>query len=435
MPKLSVDLVTIRRLARFAAKRGAEDRIPQVAGSLTFTTILAVVPLVTVAFALFTAFPMFSSFQSSLQGFLADHLMPAQINNQIFKYLNQFSAKAKGLTTAGLIVLMVTSVMTMMTIESAFNVIWRVRKPRPFAQRVLAYWAFIMLAPLLFGISLSISSYLFTKSLAIAGTSAATTSVEWLLTAASLPLTVLAFTLLYVYLPNCAVAWRDAVVGGICAAIAFDLAKRGFGYYVRRIPTYTAVYGAFAAVPLFLLWMYLSWLITLAGAMVASALPVIRIGQFHRVAYPGSDLLDVLALLARLADAQEAGKPGHSAARLAVMVRCGMETAQRLLSAMEDREWVARLEGGDVAVSRYVLLANPERLTVSQLFDAFVVDRDELLYQVQRGRPSIDGERLVAALTGEGLGATLAQLLVRRGEALAEEGGERSGTAAAPKTV
>ncbi|MEX3527435.1 MAG: YhjD/YihY/BrkB family envelope integrity protein, partial [Burkholderia sp.] len=97
MPKLSVDLVTIRRLARFAAKRGAEDRIPQVAGSLTFTTILAVVPLVTVAFALFTVFPMFSSFQSSLQGFLADHLMPAQINNQIFKYLNQFSAKAKGL--------------------------------------------------------------------------------------------------------------------------------------------------------------------------------------------------------------------------------------------------------------------------------------------------------------------------------------------------
>lgn len=437
MPKLSVDLVTIRRLARFAAKRGAEDRIPQVAGSLTFTTILAVVPLVTVAFALFTAFPMFSSFQSSLQGFLADHLMPAQINNQIFKYLNQFSAKAKGLTTAGLIVLVVTSVMTMMTIESAFNVIWRVRKSRPFAQRVLAYWAFITLAPLLFGISLSISSYLFTKSLAIAGAPGATTSVEWLLTAASLPLTVLAFTLLYVYLPNCTVAWRDAVVGGICAAIAFELAKRGFGYYVRRIPTYTAVYGAFAAVPLFLLWMYLSWLITLAGAMVASALPVIRIGQFHRVAYPGSDLLDALALLARLADAQEAGKPGHSAARLAVMVRCGMETAQRLLAAMEDREWVARLEGGDIAVSRYVLLTNPERLTVSQLFDAFVVDRDELLYQVQRGRPSIDGERLVAALTGERLGATLAQLLVKRGEALAEERGEQAGAAAAapPKTA
>ncbi|KAF1017910.1 MAG: YihY family inner membrane protein [Burkholderia sp.] len=426
MPKLSVDLVTIRRFVRFAAKRGAEDRIPQVAGSLTFTTILAVVPLVTVAFALFTVFPMFSSFQSALQGFLAEHLMPAQINNQIFKYINEFSSKAKGLTTVGLVVLVVTSVMTMMTIESAFNVIWRVRKSRPFAQRVLAYWAFITLAPLLFGISLSISSYLFTKSLAIAGTLAEISSVVWLLTTASLPLTVLAFTLLYVYLPNCTVAWRDAVVGGICAAIAFELAKRGFTYYVRHIPTYTAVYGAFASVPLFLLWVYLSWLITLAGAMLASALPEIRIGQFHRVAYPGSDLLDALALLEGLADAQQAGKQGHSAARLAVMVRCSIVTAQRLLSVMEDHEWVARLEGSDIAVSRYVLLANPERMTVSQLFDAFVVDRDELLYQAQCARSSIDGERLVAALTGERLKTTLAQLLVKRGEVLSEKGDQQT---------
>lgn len=311
MPKLSVDLDTLKRLARFAAKRSAEDRIPQVAGSLTFTTMLALVPLVTVAFALFTAFPMFASFQISLQGFLADHLMPAQFNVQIFKYLNQFASKAKGLTTAGLIVLVVTSVMMMMTIESAFNLIWRVRKPRPFAQRVLAYWALITLGPLLFGVSLSISSYLFTQSLAMTGASATPPIVEWLLTFASLPLTVLAFTLFYVYLPNCTVAWRDAVLGGLFAAVAFELAKRGFGYYVRRIPTYTAVYGAFAALPVFLLWMYLSWFITLLGAMLTSALPAIRVGQFHRVHYPGSDLLDALELLTRLAEARAAGKPGY----------------------------------------------------------------------------------------------------------------------------
>jgi phage tail tape-measure protein len=133
--------------------------------------------------------------------------------------------------------------MTMMTIESAFNLIWRVRKPRPFAQRVLAYWALITLGPLLFGVSLSLSSYLFTQSLAFTGAAPSTSIIEWLLALASLPLTVLAFTLLYVYLPNCTVAWRDAVIGGLFAAVAFELAKRGFGYYVRRIPTYTAVYG------------------------------------------------------------------------------------------------------------------------------------------------------------------------------------------------
>ena len=126
MSRVRFDLDTLKRLARFTAKRSSEDRIPQVAGSLTFTTMLSLVPLATVAFALFTAFPIFGSFQMSLQGFLADHLMPTQINNQIFKYLNQFAAKAKGLTTMGMIVLFVTSVMTMMTVESAFNVIWRV---------------------------------------------------------------------------------------------------------------------------------------------------------------------------------------------------------------------------------------------------------------------------------------------------------------------
>ncbi|MGU7769404.1 YihY family inner membrane protein [Burkholderia sp. MR1-5-21] len=410
MPKLSVDLDTIKRLARFAAKRSAEDRIPQVAGSLTFTTMLALVPLVTVAFALFTAFPMFASFQISLQGFLADHLMPTQFNIQIFKYLNQFASKAKGLTTAGLIVLVVTSVMTMMTIESAFNLIWRVRKPRPFAQRVLAYWALITLGPLLFGVSLSISSYLFTQSLAFAGASSTPPVVDWLLTFASLPLTVLAFTLLYIFLPNCTVAWRDAVIGGLFAAIAFELTKRGFGYYVRRIPTYTAVYGAFAALPAFLLWMYLSWFIALLGAMLTSALPAIRVGQFHRVHYPGSDLLDALELLARLAEARAAGKPGHSAVRLATMLRCDIETAQRLLALLEEREWIARLEGGNGA-ARYVLLANPEQLTLAQLFDVLVIDRTELTYQLQRRRTHVDGAALLDVLSSDRFDVSLASLI------------------------
>ncbi|SMF98508.1 Ribonuclease BN [Burkholderia singularis] len=414
LKKLSVDLDAVKRLARFAAKRSAEDRIPQVAGSLTFTTMLALVPLVTVAFALFTAFPMFASFQNSLQGFLADHLMPAQFNSQIFKYLNQFASKAKGLTTAGLIVLVFTAVMTMMTVESAFNVIWRVRKPRPLAQRVLAYWALITLGPLLFGVSLSISSYLFTQSLAFTGSTGATTVFEWLLTAASLPLTVLAFTLLYVYLPNCTVAWRDAVVGGICAAVAFELAKRGFGYYVRRIPTYTAVYGAFAALPMFLLWMYLSWFIALAGAMIASSLPAIRVGQFHRIHYPGSDLLDSLELLARLADAQNAGKRGYTAARLALLTRCDMETAQRLLSTLEERGWIARLQNGNDAMPRYVLLVNPERLSVADLFDVLVIDRSELIYQAQRGKTQIDCATLVDALATDKLSVSLAELIARR---------------------
>lgn len=411
MPKLSADLDTLKRLARFALKRSREDQIAQVAGSLTFTTMLAIVPLATVAFALFTAFPIFSKFQASLQMFLAQHLMPDQINNQIFKYLNQFASKAKGLTTAGMIVLFVTSVMTMMTVESAFNVLWRVPKPRPFAQRVLVYWAIVTLGPLLIGMSLSITSYLFTESSTLAG-GRVSLLVEWALTGAALPLTALAFSMLYVYLPNCAVQWRDALVGGLCAAIAFELAKRGFGAYVRRIPTYTAVYGAFAMVPMFLLWVYLSWFITLTGATIASALPAIRVGQFHRREYPGGDLLDALELLARLDDAREAGRPGRTAMELADLLRCDLDTTTRLLARLARRRWITRLQ--DEQEPRYALLVNPSQITVARLFDMFVIDREELEYQLKLDPTRVDRDALLGALRNDKLEISLATLLAAR---------------------
>lgn len=418
LSRVRFDLDKLKRLAQFAAKRSSEDRIPQVAGSLTFTTMLALVPLATVAFALFTAFPIFSSFQMSLQIFLADHLMPAQLNTQIFNYLNQFASKAKGLTTIGMIFLFVTAVMTMMTVESAFNVIWRVRKARPIAQRILVYWAIITLGPILIGVSLSMSSYLFTRSMAFTAAQHIPPVIDWALTGAVLPLTALAFTMLYVFLPNCRVEWRDAVIGGVAAAIAFELAKRGFGYYVRRIPTYTAVYGAFAAVPLFLLWMYLCWFIALAGAMIASALPAIRIGQFHRPTFEGSDLFDSLELLARLSEARDAGKRGYTVQELSRMLRREMDTTVNLLQKLEEIEWIARLQE-DGTRPHFLLLANPAQITVERLFDLFVIDRAELEYQLELNSTRVDGQMLLAALENDKLKVTLATLLAARAAARA----------------
>jgi membrane protein len=431
LSRVRFDLDTLKRLAQFAAKRSSEDRIPQVAGSLTFTTTLALVPLATVAFALLTAFPIFSSFQMSLQIFLADHLMPAQLNSQIFNYLNQFASKAKGLTTIGMSFLFVTAVMTMMTVESAFNVIWRVRKARPIAQRILVYWAIITLGPILIGVSLSISSYLFTRSMAFTATQHIPALIDWALTSAALPLTALAFTMLYVFLPNCRVEWRDAVIGGVAAAVAFELAKRGFGYYVRRIPTYTAVYGAFAAVPLFLLWMYLCWFIALAGAMIASALPAIRIGQFYRPVFEGSDLFDSLELLSRLSEAREAGKRGYTVPELSRMLRRDMDTTIKLLQKLEEMEWVARLQDDDTR-PHFLLLANLAQITVGHLFNLFVIDRAELEYQLELDSTRVDGPTLLAALENDKLNVTLAALLAARAAALAarkpesEQGGASS---------
>ena len=435
MSRLRLDLDTLKRLAEFAAKRSGEDRIPQVAGSLTFTTMLSLVPLATVAFALFTAFPLFAQFQMSLQQFLADHLMPEQFNIQIFKYLNQFASKAKGLTTVGMIVLFVTSVMTLMTVESAFNVIWRVRKARPIAQRVLVYWSILTLGPILIGVSLSISSYLFTQSMSYSAAQRITPLIEWALAGAALPLTVLAFTLLYVFVPNCRVEWRDAIVGGVAAAIAFEIAKRGFGFYIRRMPSYTAVYGAFAVVPLFLLWMYLSWFITLAGAMIASALPAIRTGQFHRRDFPGSDLLDSLELLARLVEARDLGTHGHTVQELARALRRDMETTLRLLQQLEAIDWIVQLDEGGQR-PRFLLIANPNQITVERLYNLFVIDRDELAYQLKLNSTRVDSATLLAALDNDGLKVSLSTLLAAReaarGAALQEQAG-MGGSAAMPQ--
>ncbi|WP_225721141.1 YihY family inner membrane protein [Candidatus Vallotiella sp. (ex Adelges kitamiensis)] len=428
MTKFDVDLDALKRLASFVARRSAEDRIPQVAGSLTFTTVLSLVPLATVAFALFTVFPLFASFQQSLQGFLADHLMPAQINSQIFKYLNQFEEKAKGLTTIGMITLVVTSVMTMMIVESAFNTIWRVRKSRPLAQRVLVYWAIITLGPLLIGVSLSASSYLLTHSMlanAVAnmvGVASAASGIvtrvmpifiEWVLIGAVLPLSVLAFTLSYVYLPNCRVAWRDAFIGGLCAAIAFECAKRGFGFYILRIPTYTAVYGAFATIPIFLLWVYLSWLITLFGAMLTSALPEIRLGHFHRVDYAGSDLLDALELLAWLNDARDTSRTRYTLHELARLQRCGLKRTACLLGKLEAINWIARIPYEHDS-DCYVLVVNLRHASLRYLYQLFVIDRNEFTYQLNLDTAHVDSRTLLAALDHCGLDVSLATLFTAR---------------------
>ncbi|SDV51050.1 YihY family inner membrane protein [Chitinasiproducens palmae] len=415
MLNFPIDLLAIRRLTRFATKRIAEDRVAQVAGSLTFTTVLSVVPLITVAFAIFTAFPIFSTFQEALRSFLTDRLMPPSVNQQIFEYLNEFADKAKGLTTAGMIVLVLTSLLTMTTVESAFNVIWRVRKARPFSQRLLVYWAALTLGPLLFGLSVSVSSYVWTESIAsVSGAlEARPWAGRWLISLSVLPLTALGYSLLYLLVPNCRVEWRDALAGGVAAALAFEVAKRGFGTYIRSFPTYTAVYGTFAAFPIFLLWVYLSWFITLAGAMIASALPDIRAGHFFRPRFPGSDLLDALGVLARLGVARDKGRVGYAAAELSRMLRRDLDTTVRLLHALESRGLIARLDYGR-GPQRWLLLVNPEQVELACLFDLFVVDRRELAYQLELGTARVDRATLLDALDAPGLKVTLATLLAAR---------------------
>ena len=374
----------LQDLFKFAARRLNDDRLPQVAGSLTFTTILSLVPMLTIALALFTAFPLFSTFRSALEAYFVQNLMPKGVANTILGYLNQFASKSARLSAVGGVALIFTSVMTMATIDRVFNQIWRVKKSRPLMQRILVYWAIITLGPLLIGVSISVTSYLY------AATNVVVTSVPLIgasfYTLISVLLTTAAFTLLYIAVPNQWVDWRDAIWGGLLAGVAVEIAKRLFAAYIIKFPTYTMVYGAVAALPIFLLWIYMLWMITLLGALLTAALPVVRYERWWHVASPGGEFLDAMKVLTILHHARVNGESAMvDAGTLRTETRLGFEELQSLLEKMLDAGWVGSIkaDGPKKAVwgkrmvdglDSWTLLINPDVLKLSDVYRLFVFD-------------------------------------------------------------
>lgn len=264
----------LRQCWRFAAqvaRRFHEDRCLELASSLAFISVLALVPLTTIALTLISAFPVSASLVEHINEFVADHMLPEEFGEVITGYVEQFISNAAKLTVVGVAFLAGTAITLMYTIERTFNSIWRVRKARHAGRRFVMYVAILTIGPVLIGLSLSITSYVVSVSLGLtAGVPGASDAILWI---APLLLTVAAFALLYFGVPGTAVEPIHALVGGMVAGVLFELMKRGFAFYVSQVPTYAMVYGAFATVPLFLLWIYLSWVVTALGAVVTALLP------------------------------------------------------------------------------------------------------------------------------------------------------------------
>lgn len=384
----SVDMVRgltwseARDLFLFAKRRLTEERLPQVAGSLTFTTTLALVPLLTIVLAIFTTFPVFSSFRASLEGYFVQTVMPKGIANTIIGNLTQFASKATRLSAVGAVALMFTSSAMMATVERAFNQIWRVKRKRPLPQRVLMYWALLTLGPLLFGLSLTVTSQLFLATSGVMATVPLFGALFY--TAVSLALTTGAYTLLYMAVPNRFVDWRDAVWGGLVAAVAFEIAKRLFGVFIKQFPNYTIIYGALAALPLFLLWMYLSWMITLVGALITAALPVVKYERWWYEPIPGGAFVDAVAILKVLHGGVKVSDTALvSSAAIRAHTRIGYDEMTMLLDRMVTVGWVGRVQNDVATRSRWgkrvresednwVLLINPEKLRLAEVYRLFV---------------------------------------------------------------
>lgn len=265
------------RLVRWVVRRFREDRCTRVAGALSFTTLLALVPLTAVSFALFSRFDIFLSWVNLLLEFVYGNLIPDS-GEVIRHYLQKFAANASQLTLWGVLLLFLTSLMVMATIERVFNDIWHVPHNRRRLHRFLSYGVLLVLGPVLIGISLSSTSYLF--SLPLFSTLGPVKT--YLLKAAPALFEWAALFLLYVVVPNYRVRWRHGLVGSLVATALIELAKRGFVVFVTHFANYKAIYGAAAALPLFLAWVYLSWTIILLGAVLTATLPEWRRPQAVR---------------------------------------------------------------------------------------------------------------------------------------------------------
>jgi membrane protein len=386
---------------RFASERTAEQKLFQVAGSLTFTTVLAIVPILAVVLSLYTAFPVFQEFRVALEDFLATSLMPPEVSSNIMEYLNQFARQASSLTAIGGAFVVVTAILLVMTIDKTLNDIWHVGKQRRLSQRVMIYWAVVTLGPVVVGASLWATSFVARESLGLIAQvpAAMGTAISFL----PLVLTGLGFSALFGVVPNRRVYWRDALIGGFGAAIVLEVMKSAFAYYIRSFPTYTVIYGAFATLPIFLLWIYLSWLAVLMGAMVAVSLPIIRLGRWEQERRPGAAFIDALGALRVLYQAQGSIPPDRSSESLSDSLQLHHEELTLVLEDMADIGLVVRTDD-----TRWILACDPGRTSLLPLLDRFLIDR---------GQPRVLADpsvlRVLRAAFVENAAITLEQLMLQ----------------------
>jgi membrane protein len=357
-------------------ERFREDRLGLTASSLTFTTTIALVPFITVALAVFTAFPMFAKFQVVLQKWFIESLIPDNIARQVLGYLTQFAGQASKLGVAGVAILFVTALALILTIDRTLNGIWRVRQPRPFGQRVLVYWSAVSLGPLLLGISLTTTSYVISASKGVVG--AMPGGVQLLLDMLQFFLMAGGMAAMYHYVPNTQVKWGHAWTGGLFVAAGFEVAKTLLTVYLGKVPTYSVVYGAFATVPILLIWIYVAWVIVLLGAVITAYLPSLLTGLERRARSHGLQFQLALETLQQLDRVRASEVKGLTMQQLAQGLRVDALQLEPVLEILCTLDWIGLLREelpGEAA--RYVLLANPDTTPLAPLLDELLLRQEE----------------------------------------------------------
>ena len=321
---------------RFVARRFVEDRCLMVAGSLTYTSLLALVPLFTVTIVLTSHITIIRDLIFEVKAFALKNLVPDVGGKLVTVYMEQFSQNAAQLTVIGLLIIIGTAVALMFTIDTAFNDIWRAKRRRSWWKRLAGYLAVLAVGPLLMGASLTLTSYMVHWSRKL--DSVLPFGDDWSLRLAPFVMTTLALAIAYRVMPARYVPMRHAIAGGLFSGLLFEIVKHFFVVYIMRVPTYSVVYGAFASVPIFLLWLFCCWMVVLLGAEIAATLSYFS--QANAKTYYRDALAQSSADAFRLLDALACGVPGQGLAALRSRVPMPIDVAEDILHAMADAKLV-----------------------------------------------------------------------------------------------
>tara|TARA_R110002126_G_scaffold172606_10_gene321375 strand:+ start:3079 stop:3945 length:867 start_codon:yes stop_codon:yes gene_type:complete len=268
-PKLLRHLQQSKDFIAAYIQRCQQDQISIVAGYLAYISLLSLVPLIAVIFSMLGMFPMFNALKGQLEELIFANVIPTK-GAEIQSYINEFINNTGGMTAVGIMVLVIVALLLIHNIDKTLNKIWRIKqRPRPIISFSI-YWMILTLGPVLIGTSIAVTSYLATFSrYADDYTPGFSSIILWLV---PYIMSLLAFFILYLVVPNIKVRVRHAFMGALLATVLFEFFKRGFALYVSEFPAYQAIYGALALVPILFIWVYLSWLVVLLGAELTALL-------------------------------------------------------------------------------------------------------------------------------------------------------------------
>ena len=334
---------------RYLINRFIEDRLNANAAALTFVSLFAFVPLLTVTLSIASALPAAGDIEAKLSDFLLQFLLP-ESSTQVVQYLSTFIDQARSLTVFGVGILLVTAVLMLRNIEKALNDIWRNRANRRPLQSFLLYWAVLSFGPAAIGLGLGVRAYLFAATNDWGGIQLFGLG-SILVGLLPFAISTIGLTALYAVVPNCQVPFRHALIGGVFAATTFTVARMVFTAVMAE-SSYALVYGAFAAVPLFLLWIYVTWIIVLAGAVLAHSLSAFQTTEQAQTP-PLMKALDILYLFWR------AQQQGRGIAELEIIrpnevLKDGIDADswRRIRDALINAQWLKRLDRGHYLLSR-----------------------------------------------------------------------------------